>query len=179
MEKEKFAEQEVGFAHELLKLIEKYDCDLSIEDNRLSFCIGDTKRTLPYNLKIDYLGDYLLINSTAIGKKYRKELERLDEINFQIANIFKRNNEESISKLPIEDQESMNQLFDECEEIRSRLPEELSRVDYLSEYPVLSSMLDKRSQFEEYIASHYSYTEIDRSQIETLRPIKSIEKRRN
>ena len=177
---EKLTEREVEFLDKLSILIDEFSCDFRITENRLCFSIDGKERILPYNLSFERIYEYILINSTEIGEKHRKELERLDEISFQINSIYEKKDEKGFSELSNEDKELIEQLEREQDELVSLVPKNLLKNDYLDNYPALARKVEIRQKIEELIAPSNNYTLVHKDQIESfhLQQVKEERERR-
>lgn len=133
--------KEVKFFHDLHEFLESHDCNIFIENNMLQFQVDTHVRTMPVRFDVDKLHDYIVINATKAGEKYKKPYEALNKNHKKEEQIYSENgldhnSHKSLSDLPQEVREELEKLMDENEQLYDSI-RGIGKVDYLDEYPEL------------------------------------------
>lgn len=133
--------KEVKFFHDLHEFLESHDCNIFIENNMLHFQVDTRIRTMPVRFDVDKLHDYIVINATKAGEKYKKPYEALNKNREKEERIYSENgldhnSHKTLSDLPQEIRKELEKLMDEDEQLYDSI-KGIGKVDYLDEYPEL------------------------------------------
>lgn len=133
--------KEVQFFHDLYEFLENHDCNFFIQNNMLQIQVDTNVRTMPFRFDVDKLHDYIVINATKAGEKYRKPYEALNENRKKEELIYSKyglshNSHKALSDLPQEIREELEKIMDENEQLYDSITG-IGKVDYLDEYPNL------------------------------------------
>jgi transcriptional regulator with XRE-family HTH domain len=139
---DKLSFKEVSFFHDLYEFLDTHDCNINIEKNQLIFKVDKAYRVMPVMFDADTLHDYIVVNATKAGEKYRKAFEEDNEIDKRINKLYAdngidHNSDGDLSRLPEPARNELDKLIEESRELAKTSLNGIGKIDYIDEYPEL------------------------------------------